>query len=143
MIKQSIAVGFCIFAMVGCFDAPRTFDTCMSRSDEGFIQPLSDELSQRDIEHEIRGHKLCFKTEDRDEVDRADSFVRSFRYGVATILNDQATEIRIVEWLIREQKSYEITHTTNGERFLVIRSESEKDKQLNREKLSEIEEANL
>jgi len=122
----------------GCAE-PVKFDVCQSRSDEGFIPPLSKELTRRGIEHEIRGGKLCYKSLDKDEVGRADTFVTSFRYGVATIIRDTDTEARIVAWLTKEQKSYEITETTDGDRFLIIHSDSEDDAANNRIELIRME----
>jgi hypothetical protein len=111
----------------------------MSRSDEGFIDPLSKELSRRNIEYEIRGSELCYNSIVREEIRRASSFVDSFRNGVATIINDDETEAKIVAWLTKEKKNYRITKTTDGRRFLIILSDSEEGAEKNRKELTRIE----
>ncbi|WP_078485226.1 hypothetical protein [Solemya pervernicosa gill symbiont] len=138
MYKSAIIISGFTFALLACVE-PVKYNVCISQSDEGFIAPLSDELSHQGIEHQIRGNQLCYKSIDKERVSRARSLVSSFRNSVATVLRDEATERRIVEWLLMEKKSYEITKTTDGDRFLMVHSESKGDSELNRKKLISIE----
>ena len=115
------------------------FGSCKSQVDEGLLGSLSNELKNRGIKHSLEGGQLCHRTEDKFDVDRALVFVASYRNAVATILQDKATEIKILEWLTAENKEYQITTTTEGHRFLVIFSRSKNDEVSNRTILSRLE----
>jgi hypothetical protein len=112
---------------------------CISKSDEGFLNPLSKELTHRGIKHRINGNQICFNKNDKNEVIRIDTYVSSYRNGVATLLDNEEKEKQITAWLIKEKKSYEITETTNGRRLLIIHSNSESDAEKNRKALSNFE----
>jgi len=115
------------------------YDICRTGADEGYFVTLSNELKRRGIKHTLMKGKLCVKKENKEDYEQAALFVQSYRNGVATILKNKNIERKIVEWLTTENKLYQITETTNGERFLIIHSGSKEEEALNREKLSKIE----
>ena len=138
MNKEVIAISTCLIILASC-TVPVEFDQCISRSDEGHNIALSKELSNRNIKHKLEGNQLCYKKADYNEVGRASGFVDTYRHGVATVLTDIATEKRIVNWLTSEKKYYNITPTTDGDRFLVILSDNQEDEEANRKELIRLE----
>lgn len=138
MRQSAIGLSACVILLQACMQSVE-FDVCRSQVDEGFLISLSDELKHREIKHNLKGGKLCFKNEDKFDVDRAASFVSSYRQGVVVLLEDIATEKRILEWLTTERKQYEITKTTDGRRLLIVHSESKEDEKSNREILTRLE----
>ena len=119
--------------------SPVEFDSCRSQVEEGFLILLSEELEHRGINHSLKGGQLCYKSEDRFEVDRAGALITSYRKAVMTILKSKETEKRIINWLTNESKHYQISQTTEGKRFIVIFSDSKEDQMANRKQLSKLE----
>ena len=138
MKRRLFVLIICLVLLHACSDSME-FGSCKSQVDEGLLVSVSEELKSRGIKHSLEGGRLCHRTEDKFDVDRALALVASYRNAVATILRDKDTEIKILEWLTAENKEYQITTTTEGQRFLVVFSSSRNDEVSNRAMLSRLE----
>jgi len=132
---------FCLlaFSLSGCVVSTPDFDTCVSRSDESFIVPLSKELTRRNIEFKLKGNQICYKSKDQIEFKKADHFVTSYRNGVATLVSNLEAEKRIINWLIINKKEYKVSNSADGKRFIIILSDSEENAEQNRKELKKLE----
>ena len=138
MHNQLLIVCTCFILLSGCLGQDE-LGVCKLKSDEGYINQLSKELTQRNIEHKIKGDNICFRVTDREVFNRTDTYVNSYWNAVATLLDNEEKEERIIAWLKQENKSYKISKTNNSNRLLIIHSTSEKDAESNRNALSKLE----
>ena len=136
-MRLGVIISAFLVLLAGCMKSDDVYQ-CMLRADEEYLLSVSEELKRRNVGHHLKGSMLCYKNIDEIEVNRARTFVDSYRYGVAALIGNEADERKIVDWLITEKKSYEVNKTLEGNRMLIIHSISQEDEEANRTKLDEL-----
>ena len=114
-------------------------DRCLVSADTKFIELVQAESDKRDIRYKREApNKFCYFNDDIEIVEQIKNQIDSFYQSVVTVLSNPDVEEKLLNWLKIDKLDYKIVNTGEGQRVLLVFSESAQQAKKNKQKLKNI-----